>query len=174
MCLTGLSRRYGQVQQGSHPAAAQRLVPGQGLRRNRSGHRQAAPPQADLPGSPKTKPGGTTGNTPAQSSSSGSAPPSSPATTLAPSSTRSTAAPMDRARSISSVLHGRLQQLQLPEAGIRSRRRSRRPRTRPPAPGRHRRRSAMAAHPPPRSQAGSRPRTPSRELHTRTSGNSRP
>jgi hypothetical protein len=49
-------------------------------------------------------------------------------------------------------------------AEIRSRRRSRRPRTRPPAPGRDRRRSAMAAHPPPRSQAGSHPRTPSREL----------
>ena len=41
------------------------------------------------PGSPNPKPGGTSGNTPAQSSSSGCAPPSSPGTTSAPSSTRS-------------------------------------------------------------------------------------
>ena len=57
------------------------------------------------------------GNTPARSSSSGSALPSSPGTTSAPSSTRSPPPPLDGARSISSVLHGRLQQLQLPDLG---------------------------------------------------------
>jgi hypothetical protein len=36
-----LSCRYGQIQQGSHTAAAQRLVHGQGLRRNRPAARHA-------------------------------------------------------------------------------------------------------------------------------------
>ena len=44
-------------------------------------------------------------------------PASSPDTTSTPSSTRSPSAPLDGARSIASVLHGRLQRLHLPDPG---------------------------------------------------------
>ncbi len=47
--LIGQLCRHGQDQQRPYTAAAERLVPGQGLRGNRPGHRQATPAQADLP-----------------------------------------------------------------------------------------------------------------------------
>ena len=46
---SGLSCRHGQDQQRPHPAAAQRLLPGPGLRRNRPGHRQGTPLRQTCP-----------------------------------------------------------------------------------------------------------------------------
>ena len=69
------------------------------------------------PGSPNPKPGGTSGNTPAQSSGSGCGAAQLAGHDIGAVIDQITAAPLDGARSISSVLHGRLQQLELPDLG---------------------------------------------------------
>ena len=70
------------------------------------------------PGSPRTKPRDTSGNTPARPSTPRCAPPSLAGHDLHAVIDRITAAPLDGARSIASVLHGRLQRLHLPDPGI--------------------------------------------------------
>ena len=164
------TRRRGTVGHRGHPA-----IPGMGQRnrapaqpvdhRRPARHARRDRPAHHRPAHRDRSMRATSGNTPARPSTPRCAPPASPDTTSTPSSTQITAAPLDGARSIASVLHGRLQRLHLPDPGIPATWTQRTPASAPPAARelagaldartrelghRHAARPAAVAHPPPR------------------------